>query len=144
MNIYHPTPTQLKKYPHMSPVDIEVWQHFLNVYPNLFHNLAYDVRVGTGIPPANKYQSALERDWKMLTQKRIDAAAFHDDKIYIIELKGTATVSAPGQVLAYTILYKHTFKPTRILQPVLIYHYASPDIERIAENLSVKTFHVYF
>lgn len=144
MKLFKPTISQLKKYPHMAPADIEVWEHFLTIFPNLYQNVRYDVRVGKGIPPAKNLSPEMIRDWSALTQKRIDVVAFNPEAIYIIELKGTATVSAPGQALAYAILFRQTFKPTLPIKPVLIFHYASPDVLHVADQLHVQTIHIPF
>lgn len=140
MNISKATIADLRKFPHMSPVDIEVWKRFLLRYPTMFSNLQYDVRVGKGIPPLANVSDTLKRDWLLLTQKRIDVVGYSSGQIGIIEVKGTAGTTAPGQPVAYSILFKNHFHPVSAINPILVCSSAGVDVMTIAHAMHVQVF----
>lgn len=106
----------------------------------MFSSFEYDVHVGEGIDIGSGQPAWMRRDAKALTQKRIDVVATVNDSLWIIELKGIAGVSAPGQALAYMHLYRATFKSHKKLRPVLIARLATADVITAANALNVLCF----
>lgn len=127
-------------FPHLGPEDADVWRAYLRQYDHHFTHYEYDVHVGQGIDLGPGYTDWMRRDAIALTQKRIDVVAHTDRDIWIIELKGIAGVSAPGQVLAYMHLYQETYRPTKPLSPVLICRLATRDVVSAANALGVLIF----
>lgn len=132
-------PELLQKYPHMFPADIPVWEAWLRIHGHEFLSFAYDVKVGKGMDPDITLSPRIQRLQVLFTQKRIDVVGTKRGVKWIIEVKDIATVSAPGQVLAYSALYSDTFGFQSVLEPLLIFRLASPDVVRAAELLHVKT-----
>lgn len=107
-------------YPHLLSKDISVWERYLFLFANQFTSIEYDVRVGKGRPadpgmPPNIRKMAMD-----LSQRRIDAVGFTEDKIYIIEITTRASTKAIGQLMMYPTLYQQTFRPALPLHPLLV------------------------
>lgn len=130
------------KYPHMFPKDIPVWERFVLSMPNFYREVAYDVVVGQGIAPDPNLPPNIRADATILTQKRIDAVGFVRHEIHVIEIKPVASVSAPGQALAYAKLYESTYRPTASVVPVLICSHAPRDVLTVADQFGVEVFQV--
>jgi len=97
-------------YTHMTEVEVELWNRFVERYPRRFETVDYDFRVGKGIPLEGEDEEAYIRMGKMLSQKRIDVLGWVDDQPTIIEVKKRVGLSTVGQVLGYASLFAREFK----------------------------------
>ena len=104
-------PTRRTKYPHMMPLDREVWERFLDQYASLFVGFAYDVHVGSGVNPDPEWSPSIRRDAHRLTQYRIDALGQATQGLFVIEVKPRPAIGILGQVLGYMTLFKADYKP---------------------------------
>jgi len=100
---------KLRKYPHMLPNDIEIWERFLRNFPALFDRIDYDLHVGDA-----RGFSEGDPDWKRrlaeaLTKFRIDAVGWQGERPTIIEVKPYASLSALGQLLGYRYFFQRDF-----------------------------------
>jgi len=130
-------PTQLAKYPHLSPADQAIWHPFIAENPLGFETVAYDVHVGEGADLADIELNSFAQDFKLLTQKRIDAVGYTTSTIYIIEIKPTASIIALGQAIVYTQMYRRTYRPSAALQPTILTNHADRDIKLAAQSNNV-------
>lgn len=130
-------PEKLSKYPHMFPVDIAVWERFLDRYGREFIAFEYDVKVGAGAEGSSLLSPEIQRDAYELTRKRIDVVGHRSGATWIIEVKDLAGVSAPGQALAYSKLYAIDFAGMPGITPVLVYATGSPDVVTVAAAMGV-------
>lgn len=122
----------------MRPEDQAIWDRFINKYPEAYDEVFYDFPVGEGSPIPKKTQENLARDFRILTQWKIDVVAKKNNTIDIIELKPNAGISALGQVQAYAILYAR-IAPTNIkIIPTLITDILRPDMEKLAIIEKIK------
>ena len=122
----------------MRPEDQAIWDRFIFKYPEAYDEVFYDFPVGEGSPIPKKTQENLARDFKILTQWKIDVVARKNNTIDIIELKPNAGISALGQVQAYAILYTR-IAPTNIkIIPTLITDILRPDMEKLAIIEKIK------
>lgn len=117
MNVY--PPEILRKYPHMMPNDIAIWERFLKSPFNTFDSFSYDVHVGTG-----RGYTVDDPKWiitlaKALTCFRIDAVGWRRGSATLIEVKPFAGLSALGQIIAYSHLWQTDF-PDKPLEALLI------------------------
>lgn len=96
---------KLAKYPHLKPEDIAVWELFIEQNPTEFLTCNYDVACGVGAPQDPSLPENIQRDGKILTQKKIDVVGYINNDITIIELKPIANARALGQLLTYKDLY---------------------------------------
>ena len=97
-------------YTHMTEVEVELWNRFVDKFPGRFETVDYDFRVGKGIPLEGGEEEAYIRMGKMLSQKRIDALGWVDEQPTIIEVKRRVGLSTVGQVLGYASLFAKEFK----------------------------------
>lgn len=128
---------QLKKYPHMSPGDIPIWNRFLAVHFKDYDTISYDVPVGEGIVPDMPLPEEMKSDYVSLTRKRIDAVGFARDRVDIIEVKPRAATTALGQIITYTALFRSTHKPTLPLRSVVITDQISKDDEAVYKTQGI-------
>lgn len=96
---------KLTRYPHMFPLDIAIWERFLEAHAADFDGFAYDVKVGTGTQPAGDVTANFARMQQELSRYRIDVVGVRGNRIEILEVKPDASASALGQVITYLVLY---------------------------------------
>jgi len=97
------------KYPHLLGEDVPLWERFIELHPDKFETVDYDLHVGT----TNKNESSdipINTDqWRQLTMKRIDVVGWKNQQPTIIEVKKRVGLDTLGQVLGYRFLYKKMF-----------------------------------
>jgi len=106
-------------YPHLLPLDIDLWERFLKANTNRFLAYEYDVRVGFGRDPGAETASNIRQMSIDLSQRRIDAIGHTDADLTIIEITVSAGLRAIGQILAYPILFS-TRNPTTLPVKILV------------------------
>jgi hypothetical protein len=126
-----------RKYPHLLPDDIKVWERFLHHFGNDYTHFDYDVRVGYGRDPGPGYDSTMRQMGVDLSQRRIDAVGHRVDRLDIIEITHSAGLTAVGQLLSYPILYGHMFQPRIPLIPLLVCAEIQSDIEKPLTDLHI-------
>lgn len=138
MVIYTATP----KYPHMLPVEAELWDKFLSQRRPPFINVEYDVHVGDAPEPPAGTPDYLLNMFKSVSQKRIDAVAHDPDVVYVIEVKPRAGLSALGQVLAYKFLYERDYKPSKPVEMRIVCERKEMNIDEVAATHNVHIWQV--
>lgn len=133
-------PEKLRKYPHMLPADVALWERFLSRHSDFFVAVEYDVHVGGAVErlPAWSDKFTLEASW--LAAKRIDVVGHKPGEIWLIEVKPEPGTAAIGQLVSYEILYRLKFKPSASLLCCLITNYLVPDEKVILETLGFRWF----
>ena len=126
-----------RKFPHLLPDDIKVWERFLLRYGDEYTHFDYDVRVGYGRDPGPSYDQKMRQMGVDLSQRRIDAVGHKVDHLDIIEITHSAGLTAVGQLLAYPVLYGHMFQPRVPLIPLLVCAEIQSDIERPLTDLHI-------
>jgi len=124
-------PTRRAKYPHMMPLDVEVWERFLDQYASLFLGFAYDVHVGTGMNPDPEWLPSIQRDAKRLTQYRIDVLAQTTQGLFVIEVKPRPAIGVLGQVLGYMTLFKADFNPSAAVYGAVVAQTIETDLRML-------------
>jgi len=135
MTVY--PPTILRKYPHMMPNDIAIWERFLVSEHNTFDSFSYDVHVGTG-----RGYSDFDPEWKItlakaLTCFRIDAVGYHENIATIIEVKPFASLSALGQIIAYSNLWQINFPDKPVEALLIVTDSTSNDVKTVLKANSI-------
>ena len=113
-------PIKLFKYPHMFPLDIAIWERFLEIYGENYNGFDYDVKVGTGSIPEADTPENYARMEQVLSKYRIDAIGHKSERLEIIEVKPEASTVAIGQIITYVELYNRDFQPSTPLMGVII------------------------
>ena len=125
------------KYPHLKPQDVAIWERFIEGRPNFWEAVDYDLALGTGAPIAAGTEENFARDFKLLTQYKIDVVGYRGDIIDIVELKPNAGASAIGQVKSYETLYKNYINPDAKTQAIIITDTGRADIALLAYKMGV-------
>lgn len=124
---------KLEKYPHMFPLDIPIWERFIDRFGDDFLGFDYDVKVGSGTKPVAGLGDKYVRMQEILSKYRIDVVGYKSDSIWIIETKPDAGTIALGQIDFYTTLYKRDFKPTRRVIGCIATDRELPDVREFAD-----------
>ena len=120
--------TKNRYYPHLLQESIDLWELFLAEHKTEYLGFDYDVRVGVGRDPGDKYRPNIRQMAVDLSQRRIDVIGHRRDRLDIIEITPYAGIKAMGQLAVYPILFHNTFPQSKRIQPVLITSDISPDI----------------
>jgi hypothetical protein len=124
-------------YPHLLPPDIKVWERFLSKYGPIYADFLYDVRVGQGRDPGQKYPENIRGMAIGLSQRRIDAIGIVPDGVHIIEVTQDAGLTAIGQLTMYPILYAIDYPDKPILNIILVCETIQSDIEPALKRMNV-------
>ena len=122
---------KLRKYPHLGPEDIFIWEKFLDNFSAFYNSVDYDMHVGRGRDYPMVDEPKIYNDMKWLSMKRIDVVGYKADRIDIIEIKPKAGASAVGQVEVYADLYKEKFPKAGDIKKIIITDEMDPDTTRI-------------
>ncbi len=115
-----------------------IWNRFLEKYPNVYDKVIYNLHLGEGAPIPEGTEENIARDFKLLTQYKVDVVAFNKNEIDIIEIKPYAGASAIGQVISYQKLYIEHIDPTAKPNLVILTDQIRPDTELLAKQLNIK------
>lgn len=124
---HHPL-KRLRKYPHLSPQDRSLWERWLDTSHEDFTSVQYDIHVGPGIEVPDHYPDNIANMATALTQYRIDAVIHSAQVIYIVEIKPAADITAFGQALGYSWLYKQDFPTSLRVQPTVLTETIKPGV----------------
>lgn len=126
------------KYKHMFGIDLELWERFLRRHGKYYSRFDYDVRVGRGIVLPAGYPPNIAGMAKALTQKRIDAVGYHNEEVWLIEIKPDAGLSALGQLLAYKLLYTRDVGVPKRLYLAVVTDILNPDERYLFDKNEVR------
>ncbi len=96
---------KMRKYPHLLGEDIPVWSRFIELYPDRFNTVDYDIHVGSGIETPPDTDERMSEQWRYLTSKRIDVIGWKNGLPTIVEIKHRVGLDTLGQILGYRFLY---------------------------------------
>lgn len=128
---------KLRHYPHMFPLDIAIWERFLENFGNKYSSVDYDVKVGTGSEIHPDTPENYARMQEILSKYRIDVVGYDGSQIYIIEVKPEASTVALGQIAAYVNLYKRDFNPSLPVKGVIVTDREIPDIAHLTKEFNI-------
>lgn len=127
-------------YPHMKPRDIEIWERFMEKYPDMYHSCQYDYEVGD-VPDfvANSTDIA-DQNQASLYRLKIDVIGYKRDEMHMIELKPDAGPSTIGQIKGYKALYLRDEIQTLPITPVIITDRERPNMRFLCAEEGVLLF----
>lgn len=125
-------------YPHMSRADKEIWERFLDQYPQAYDSCQYDFHVGSP-PPFNTLMDD-GADWEQdkLYRKRIDVVGRNGSSLDVIEIKPSAGAATIGQVKGYRTLFMRDEEPLGSVGMTIITDRASADMEYLCKEEGVN------
>jgi len=128
---------RLKHYPHMFPLDIKIWERFLDLHGSQFTGFDYDVKVGRGSSIEPETPDNFARMQAILSKFRIDVVGFDASTIYVIEVKPDASTIAIGQVVSYINLFQRDFNPKVPIRGVVVTDRELPDIRYLTNEYNI-------
>lgn len=141
MNVIPEFPAEkLRKYPHMFPLDIAIWERFIAAHASAFSGFDYDVKVGSGTEPVPGLGPEYRRMQEILSKYRIDVVGHKPNAIYIIEVKPEAGTIAIGQIETYTRLYARDFAPSLPIIGAIVTDRELPDMRFLTSEKQVEYF----
>lgn len=132
--------TKLRRYPHMLPADVRLWERWLDKHGDFFTSVQYDVHVGGDVERLPHWSDKFTTEASWLAAKRIDVVGYKPGEIWLIEVKPEAGTAAIGQLVSYLILYRLKFAPAADLICALVTNYLVPDEKVILETLGFRWF----
>lgn len=127
-------PISQEKYPHMFPLDQEVWERFLAKYGSMYIGFQYDITVGITSSEYGKLADPYKKDAAILSKLRIDAVGESPSNMDIIEVKPRGNMAGIGQLLTYKQHYIDEYKPVKPIRMVLVCADIDPNIIPLAEQ----------
>ena len=125
------------KYPHMFPLDVAVWERFLDQYGSEYDGFYYDVCVGKHCQTHPRWEESYRRDAEILSKLRIDVVGIKPGSIDIIEVKPKGNMSSMGQLLTYLEHYVADFAPTKPIRALLVAADIDPNIVPLLANFRI-------
>ncbi len=125
-------------YPNLRENETFIWDRFIEKYPDAYDEVIYNLHLGEGADIPAGTEENIARDFKLLTQYKIDVVGFSKNQIDIIEIKPYAGASAIGQVVSYSELYKKFIDPEARPNLVILTDQMRPDTKTLAETLNLK------
>lgn len=104
----------------MFPLDIGIWERFLDKYGKDYTGFDYDIKVGSGAVVPEEWEDNYKRMAEILSKYRIDVVGHKPGRLEIIEVKPEASTVAIGQIVTYMELYKRDFSPSDTLVGVIV------------------------
>lgn len=102
-------PSWRGRYPHLMPIDVRIWNRFLDLYGGDFIGFQYDVTVGEGAAPLPDMNARDKFLLWSLTVKRVDCLGIRRDSVTLIEVKPRLGMAAVGQCVSYFCLWRKQY-----------------------------------
>ena len=126
-----------RQFPHLLPIDIEVWKRFLALFGHLYDFFDYDLRVGEGRPAPEGNHQVIQKMALDLSKRRIDAVGHSRPSTTIIEITTGIGFTAIGQIQVYPQLYRETFNVTGPLHTLIVGSHLQDDIAGPLRQLGI-------
>lgn len=127
-------------YPAMSTGDRPLWEAYLTEHGPRYVGIAYNVTVGGAEAPPSIEAQEMRRAWRFNTSKRIDALAFRQDAIHLIEVRVNAGPTAIGSLITYRHLLAEVLADARPVSLLLVTNIIAPDTRRVAEAQGITIY----
>ena len=126
-----------RRFPHMMPEDIPVWERWLTTHVNDWSSVQYDVHVGEGVTLPTDFGEPFLSNAMHLSQKRIDVVLFYTDRVVIIEVKALAGWKSIGQMVGYPLLYAEAFPSNIDIKTLLVTEAFTLDTQHIMDLIGM-------
>jgi hypothetical protein len=121
------------KYPHLLPIDGQLWNEYRERFQPQHSDYFYDVAVGEGRDPGPDYADRLRMMGIRLSRRRIDVVGINSDRLDIFEITQSAGLKAAGQALTYPELLRHTWQTSLPIKMIVICRTVQTDMSGIFE-----------
>src|SRR5579863_8388373 len=123
------------RYPHLMPLDIQIWDRFLDAYGKDFLGFQYDILLGQGAVPLPNMSDEDKLMLFALTVKRADVLAIQSDMLWLIEIKPRLGMSCVGQLVSYKYLWEEQFGNNPPIMPTWVGEQDENDLHRVLLDL---------
>lgn len=131
-------PVVRAKYAHMLPEDHATWTAFLESEQNILDEVWYDVHVGAPMDIPKDSPNYMKAVVEGVSRKRIDVVGRKGYRLFIIEVKPFANMTAIGQVVTYAKLFNKEFTIFPTAAAMIVATRCDRDILDIAESMNIK------
>lgn len=134
------SPQIMLRYPHMGPLEIEIWTAFLERHRTYYQAFEYDVKVGEGQSIDPEWPQWLQRQVSILSKRRIDAVGYAPGERWILEVKPDLGASVIGQLLLYKRLYIEKYSPRDRIILAAVGRRWGLDLESVYNEFGIKVY----
>lgn len=127
-------------FPHLLPIETEVWREFLAKWGDTFDRYEYDIHVGQGVQVGKKGENKYADNFATLTQKRIDAIGWNKKFPTLFEIREVGNLELIGKIEGYSILWEKMFPMENTPDLAIVCRRMGPDDLTVAAH---KKIHVY-
>lgn len=132
-------PMELRiRYPHMSPMDNQVWNRYIRENPQAFTEVWYDVRVGTAMVIPRGGPDFLKVVADGVSRKRIDVVGRLGGIYWIVEIKPLGMMKGLGQLITYRDLFIKEFGTKVVVQMLLLCRRMEVDLLSTARDQGIS------
>jgi hypothetical protein len=129
------------QYRNLQRRDVAVWERWLLGHAAEFQAVAYDVALG-GVEPLARdgleLSAADRRGWKYVTALKVDVLLLDGPRVWVVEVRPAASVSALGAALAYPLMLAREEPDLPIQGGGIVCEHLPADIRWLAERLRVR------
>lgn len=118
--------------------DKEIWERFIDKYPDAYKEAQYDFHIGDGPKFNTLLDDETDTNQDMLYRLRIDVVGFSGNSIDIIEIKPDAGPSTIGQVIGYRKLYNRDEEPKVPVNTVIVTDKEKPNMAWLCKDSGVR------
>ncbi len=124
--------------------DRSIYARFLAKFPEFEGDFKYDIHVGTNVNQGiGKLPDPFVKMARALYSKRIDVVIEDPKSIWIVEIKPHASLSAIGQVLGYSELFKRDHPEiAKPVFPMILTDRTGEDEKFMCNRFGIKIIHV--
>lgn len=123
----------------MMPLDIKIWDRFLERFGDEFEGFQYDVTLGQGAIAPNNFSKEDRRLLWLSTVKRADALGIQRNKLVLFEVKPRLGMAAVGQCASYLILWQRQFGTAKPIEVAWVGEMAEPDLFFVMSTLGFRS-----
>lgn len=128
------------KYPHLSQAEADIWQKFIQKYPDYFDICWYDVELGLPRGFDDERADPYQKHHKYLGGYKIDVLGQKGDRKCIVEVKKQATSKALGEVWLYWHVYLKDHPEAGEVDLMIVTDEEMPHVREVCEADGVKLF----
>ena len=126
------------RYPHLMPIDVVIWNRFLDKYGGEFLGFQYDVTVGEGAAPLPEMSAQDKFLLWSLTVKRVDCLGIRRDSVTLVEVKPRLGMAAVGQCVSYYCLWSKQYGVSPAVRVATVCEQSERDLEFVMHKLGFQ------
>lgn len=132
----------LTQFPQMTVNESTIVHQWLLAHADEYDDVEFNPRVGNSLQLGPGFSQTIRDQAAKLSQKRIDILAFKGNEVTIVEVKLRLSLSALGQLLGYSLLYRLEHPDVADIHLVAIAHDALIDAAEVlqAHGVHVETY----